>query len=113
MSTRITITPDAARQIRVAATSARCEDLGLRIAVRRDEAGALHYAMGFDEVGADDLVLPSEGIALVVSAGHGPLLDGMSLDYVEIDPGDFRFVFINPNDPDVRHPAPGHSPAAD
>ena len=27
---------------------------------------------------------------------HRDLLDGMTLDYVEYEPGDFRFIFINP-----------------
>ena len=40
----------------------------------------------------------SEGIALVVAAEHRDLLDGMTLDFVEYEPGDFRFIFINPND---------------
>ncbi len=72
--------------------------MGLRIAARRDADGSLHYAMGFDEARDDDLVVPSEGIALVVSPAQRELLDGMTLDYVEFEPGDFRFIFINPND---------------
>lgn len=95
----IKVTPAAARQIRVAATQSECDELGLRIAARRDDAGALHYAMGFDEARNDDLVVTSEGIALVVSPAHTDLLDGMTLDYVEYEAGDHRFIFINPNDP--------------
>jgi iron-sulfur cluster assembly protein len=103
----ITVTVSAAKQIRIAAGQAEAEDLGLRIAARRDERGSLHYAMGFDEARGDDLVLASEGIALVVSPEHRELLDGMTLDYVELDAGDFRFIFINPNDAPAAAPAPG------
>ena len=94
----ITVTPSAAQQIRAAAIASDADGLALRIAARRDADGSLHYAMGFDEARDDDLVLPSEGIALVVSPAHRDLLDGMTLDYVEYEAGDFRFIFINPND---------------
>jgi iron-sulfur cluster assembly protein len=102
----ITVTNDAARQIRIAATQSGADELGLRIAVRRDEQGALHYAMGFDEARGDDIVVPSEGVALVVSPAHRELLEGMTLDYVELEAGDFRFIFVNPNDVPAAAPEP-------
>ncbi len=101
----ITVTPGAAAQIRVAATQSDADELGLRIAARRDERGALHYAMGFDEARDGDVVVPSEGVALVVAEADRALLEGMTLDYVEYEAGDFRFIFINPNDADAP-PAP-------
>jgi len=94
----ITITPSAAQQIRIAATGSDCDEMGLRIAVRRDADGSLHYAMGFDEARNDDVIVASEGIALVVAPAQTELLDGMTLDYVEFEAGDFRFIFINPKD---------------
>ena len=103
----ITVTPGAAQQIRIAATQSDSDEMGLRIAARRDADGSLHYAMGFDEARNDDLVVTSEGIALVVSPRDTGLLDGMTIDYVEFEPGDFRFIFVNPNDA----PAPSPSPA--
>ena len=103
----ITVTPSAAQQIRIAAAQAEADDLGLRIAARRDAGGSLHYAMGFDEARGDDLVLASEGVALVVSPEHRDLLDGMTLDYVEYEAGDFRFIFINPNDAPATPPDAG------
>jgi iron-sulfur cluster assembly protein len=108
----ITVTSSAARQIRIAATQADCDEMGLRIAARRDAAGALHYAMGFDEARGDDLVVSSEGIALVVSPRDTALLDGMTLDYVEYEPGDFRFIFINPNDTSAAPGAAGSDASA-
>jgi len=94
----ITITPSAAQQIRIAATQSDSDEMGLRIAARRAADGSLDYAMGFDEARGDDVVLTSEGIALVVSPQQRDLLDGMTLDYVEFEAGDFRFIFVNPND---------------
>jgi iron-sulfur cluster assembly protein len=105
----ITVTPSAAQQIRVAATQSESDEMGLRIAARRDAEGSLHYAMGFDEARNDDLVVTSEGIALIVSPRDTGLLDGMTLDFVEYEPGDLRFFFINPND---AAPAPSAEPTA-
>jgi len=94
----IKVTPSAAQQIRIAATQADADEMGLRIAARRDETGALHYVMGFDEARDGDVVVPSEGVALVVAEANRALLEGMTLDYVEYEAGDFRFIFVNPND---------------
>jgi iron-sulfur cluster assembly protein len=106
----INVTPAAAQQIRIAATRSDADELGLRISARRDGSGSIHYAMGFDEARSDDLVLPADGVALVVAPGERELLDGMTLDYVEYEAGDFRFIFINPND---RPPAaPDGGPAS-
>ena len=105
----ITITPSAAQQIRIAATQSDCDEMGLRIAARREADGSLHYAMGFDEPRNDDMVVTSEGIALVVSPPQRDLLDGMTLDYVEYEAGDFRFIFINPNDAGLAPEAPAPS----
>lgn len=94
----ITVTPGAAQQIRIAAKGADSDGLALRIAAQRDADGSIDYQMGFDNVRKGDLALDCEGVALVIAAEHGELLDGMTLDYVELEPGDFRFIFINPND---------------
>jgi iron-sulfur cluster assembly protein len=102
----ITITPSAAKQIRIAATKSDSDEMGLRIAVRRAADGTFDYAMGFDEARGDDVVLNSEGIALVVSPQQRDLLDGMTLDYVELEAGDFRFIFVNPNESGSHPDAP-------
>ena len=94
----ITVTPSAAQQIRIAASRSDADELGLRIAARRGDDGSLHYAMGFDEARDGDVVVPSEGVALVVAESDRGLLEGMTLDFVEYEAGDHRFIFINPND---------------
>ncbi len=94
----ITVTPGAADQIIVAARASDADGLALRIAASRGPDGSLDYAMGFDNARKGDLALTSEGIALVVAEEHRDLLVGMTLDFVELEPGDFRFIFINPND---------------
>lgn len=94
----ITVTPDAARQIAAAAGSSDASGLALRIAANREGDGSLDYAMGFDNVRKGDIAFTSEDVPLVVAVEHRELLAGMTLDFVEYEPGDFRFIFINPND---------------
>lgn len=94
----ITVTPDAARQIGAAAGSSDASGLALRIAASREADGSLDYAMGFDNVRKGDIAFTSEDVPLVVAVEHRELLAGMTLDFVEYEPGDFRFIFINPND---------------
>jgi iron-sulfur cluster assembly protein len=107
----ITVTPAAARQIRVAAAASGSGRLALRIAAERDADGSIDYRMGFDNARSGDLALDAGGIELVVAEERADLLDGMTLDYVELEPGDFRFIFANPND---RGPPPdGPAPAGD
>ena len=94
----IVVTPDAAQQIVTAAGSSDAGGLALRIAASREADGSLDYAMGFDNVRKGDIAFVSEGIDLLVAEEHRELLAGMTLDFVEYEPGDFRFIFVNPND---------------
>ncbi len=95
----IKITPEAAAQVRRSAEHNNTQGLSLRIAVRRGNDGAFVYGMGFDEQGADDTHFVSEGIDVLVSPSSKDLLTGATLDFVEINPGEHQFIFINPNDP--------------
>lgn len=101
----MTITPTAAAQIKVAAKQGHTEGMALRIAAQRDTDGAIQYAMGFDDSSrADDTRITSEGIDLVVASTSTILLEGTTLDYVELEPGKHEFIFMNPNDPNYRPP---------
>jgi iron-sulfur cluster assembly protein len=96
----ITVTPSAAEQIRLSARQGRMEDLPMRIAATRNPDGSIHYGMGFDDNQLEgDIHITSEGVDLVVSGSSMLLLSGMTLDFVEIEPGSFQFIFLNPNDP--------------
>jgi iron-sulfur cluster assembly protein len=102
----ITITPAAADQIRAAAAQDNLDGLAMRIAARREPDGSIHYGMGFDdEIREGDIQLTSAGIDLVVSQASGILVDGMTLDFVELEPGSHQFIFLNPND--VNYVPPG------
>lgn len=94
----ITITPSAAKQIRIAAEQSNADDIFLRLAARREDDGAIEYGMGFDEMGGTDELISSQGIDVIIASSCADLLKNATLDYVEITPGDFRFIFSNPND---------------
>lgn len=94
----ITVTVKAAEQIQQAATKSEAEGMFLRIAAQRAMDGTIQYGMGFDEQSDEDITVNSEGVTVIVAPEHTGLLNGAVLDFVELDPGDFRFIFINPND---------------
>jgi iron-sulfur cluster assembly protein len=96
----IIITPQAAEQIRKSAREhADLKEVCLRLAARLGDKGAIEYGMGFDDKAADDLEVAARDIKVLISPGSVELLTGATLDYVEINPGELRFIFINPNDP--------------
>lgn len=101
----ITVTPQAAEQI---ARSAAQTGGGacLRLAARLDAKGVIEYGMGFDEKAEGDTQFENGGVKLLVAAGSVELLAGATLDYVELNPGEWRFIFINPNDPSHKPPKP-------
>lgn len=89
------LTPAAAEQIvRAAAEQAGANPPMLRIAAKIDEAdGELVYGMGFDDEREDDLVLDGGGIAILISPRSQPLLESTTLDFAEVQPGEFQFIF--------------------
>jgi iron-sulfur cluster assembly protein len=102
----ITVTPEAAAQILESARQSGGGAPRLRIAARLTEKREIEYGMGFDDKGEGDLEFVSEGVTLLVAPASVELLDGAKLDYVELNPGEHRFIFINPNDPAHKAPKP-------
>ena len=100
----IKLTPEAARQIIAAAEQGNMTHLSLRLAARRGVDGSIEYGMGFDEAKDDDLSFNCEGIEVIMDPQFELLLTGATLDYVELEPGDYRFIFLNPNDPSFVPP---------
>ncbi|MDP1611147.1 MAG: iron-sulfur cluster biosynthesis family protein [Sulfuritalea sp.] len=89
-----TLTPPAAEEIaRAAAEQAESKPM-LRVAAKHDtDDGELVYGMGFDEEREDDLVLDANGVAILISPPSQPLLENTTLDFVEVQPGEFQFIF--------------------
>src|SRR4030067_911203 len=64
----ITITPNAAKQIRKASEQADAEDMYLRLAAKREDGGGIEYGMGFEYRGGQDQTYTSGGIAVLIFA---------------------------------------------
>ncbi len=95
----LTLTPAATEQILRAA--AQTEDASLhclRVAAKIED-GEIVYGMGFDDQRDNDSVVDAGGVTLLIAPRSRELLAGATLDFVELHPGEFQFVFINPNDP--------------
>ena len=100
----IKLTAEAAKQIRIAAKQSNLEGLPLRLAGSKNADGSIHYGMGFDDSKEDDTTFTSENVDLIVSAASLDLLDGMTVDFVELEPGKQQFIFINPKDANYTPP---------
>jgi len=100
----ITLTAEAAKQIRYSAKESNLEGLPLRLAGTRNDDGSIHYGMGFDDVKEEDTTYTSDGVDIVVSIASKDILDGMTVDYVELEPGKPQFIFMNPNDKNYTPP---------
>jgi iron-sulfur cluster assembly protein len=98
------VTAAAAEQVLSAAKQGGTEGLPLRLAAQQRPDGSIDYRMGFDDVSEDDIQLTSEGIDIVMAPEHIPLLDDATMDYVEIEPGQYHFIFLNPKDADFSPP---------
>jgi len=99
------VTAAAAEQVLKAAKEGGTEGLSLRLAASKGEDGSFDYRMGFDEATEEDIRFNSGGIDVIMSPEYAPLLNQTTLDYVEIDPGQYHFIFLNPLDPHYVPPA--------
>lgn len=94
----ITLTTAAIEQVKSAASQSGAEGLALRLAARKNSDGTMEYGMGFDEPTDDDLAFKFGDVEVVMGGEYGPLFSGTTIDYVELEPGQFHFIFMNPND---------------
>ena len=96
----ISLTSAAIEQIKLSGNEGNPGAQPIRIAIKEQDDGSFHYAMGFDEQRLPgDTFLNFDGVDLVVSTGSKGLAEGMTIDYVALEPGKFEFIFLNPNDP--------------
>ena len=90
------VTPAAARQIRAAAAQSDAAGMALRVAARQIADGSIEYGMGFDATHDGDDCVEVDGLTVVVAPPCQPLLEATVLDWVELEPGAFSFIFIPP-----------------
>ena len=90
-----TLTSAAAQQIQQTASASGAQEMALRVAAKVDADGSIQYGMGFDDPKDEDMKLDLEGVAVVIADEYQELLDDVVLDYVELEPGEFNFIFVN------------------
>ena len=95
----IEISDRALLQIKHSVDESDADGLCLRIAARRLEDGSFDYAMGFDQSDHNDTLTRVRGIDVVIGPTSIEFLKDAKLDYVEMEDGEYRFIFMNPNDP--------------
>ncbi len=90
------VTPNAAQELLAAAARSDAAGMALRIAARQIADGSIEYGMGFDDEREDDEPVVFEGLTVLLGSPSRPLLQDTVLDFVELEPGQFGFVFIPP-----------------
>ena len=101
----IKLSPAAARQIN-ATLEDEVEELSLRVAARLADDGSVEYALGLDLPREGDFTLEEKGVPLLIGPSSRALLSNTRIDYVEYEPGDFRFIFVvEPPDPASAGPS--------
>ena len=100
----ITVTPAAAAQIKLSADQGKTEGMSLRIAASLNSDKSIHYGMGFDDSKEDDITIAAADIDIIVSTASAALLKDTTIDFVELEPNKFQFIFMNPNDPNYQAP---------
>jgi iron-sulfur cluster assembly protein len=63
--------------------------------------------MGFDDATDEDIRITSQGIDIVMAPEYTPLLAETTMDFVEIESGQFNFIFLNPKDANYSPPLEG------
>jgi Fe-S cluster assembly iron-binding protein IscA len=107
----ITITKNAAEEIGLSTQNPDAQGMLIRFAVDQTDEG-YQYLMGFDERSDSDIHLESNGIEYILSYSQKELLEGMVVDFDEIDTeSGYGFIFMNPNDPNYEPPKEGEAPS--
>lgn len=97
-------TENAVKQFRKSAKESDTESLVLRIAAKTNQDGSIEYGMGFDEYKEADIKIPYDDIEIVIDPPSNELLEDATIDFVELTPGEFNFIFMNPLDPNYMPP---------
>lgn len=94
-----TVTPAAATELLAAAQRSGAAEMALRVAARQAADGSIEYGMGFDDERESDESAEFEGLKVLMAAPSQPLLAGTVLDYVQVAPERFDFVFVPLDEP--------------
>lgn len=101
MNQPITITQNAASQIKALLDKAPEGTQGLRLTIKTTGCSGNSYAMEYIKPGEDlagDETFEAHGAALYIPKIYSWMLFGMSVDYITDELGNARFDFVNPNE---------------
>jgi iron-sulfur cluster assembly protein len=101
----LTFSPSAIAQIKKNIQEGGHGNMALRIAAQMTVDETVQYGIGFDETKDDDVLVEGDGFKAVISPACVELLHGAHIDFVELEPGQHHFVFLNPNDPSYKPPS--------
>ena len=90
----LNVTRLAAQEILAAAARSDAAGMALRVAARQVADGSVEYGMGFDEPREGDMPLQLRGVDVLIAPPSQPMLQDVVLDFVEIEPGSFNFIFM-------------------
>jgi iron-sulfur cluster assembly protein len=94
----LTLTDAAIQQVKISAQANDSAGDPLRLAAEMKEDGSIVYLIGFDVAKDDDVRVQAGDVEIVIEPKYVHLLDGATMDYVEVEQGEYRFIFMNPND---------------
>ena len=94
-----TLTPAAAARILDSAEQSDAVGMALRVAAKIEEDGQLSFGIGFDDEREHDLSYECEGLTVLIAPPSRELLEGMLLDFVEVEAGEWQFVFMQTQAP--------------
>ncbi|MGH1398916.1 MAG: HesB/IscA family protein [Alphaproteobacteria bacterium] len=97
----ITITENAANQIRTLLERAPQETQGVRLSIKATGCSGNSYKMDYIKAGDDgagDDIIEAHGITLNVPKIYSWMLIGTQIDYITDELGNSRFDFSNPNE---------------
>lgn len=94
-----TLTPAAAARVLDAAAESDAVGMALRVAAKIEDDGQLTFGIGFDDEREHDLAYECEGLKVLIAPPSRELLEDMLLDFVEVEPGEWQFVFMQTRAP--------------
>ena len=92
----ITLTENAAKQIKTLVTDPDMQGKALRVYVETGGCSGMEYGMAFDDKKADDEIVQQDGVAVIIDPMSANFLKGSTIDYVDSLQGS-GFQIKNPN----------------
>lgn len=107
------VTQAAAQELVSASLRSDAQGMALRVAARQAADGSIEFGMGFDDERQDDEPAQFGELTVLIGSPSKPLLEGTVLDYVEVAPGRFDFIFVPPQPAGLAGDEPSAAAGAD